>query len=88
MSRDSDLWTQAAAKATAPFQRIYLDTEVLRHADWPFVSKQLRFCLDIARGMGLEVYIPEPVRHERAEQWLRGALKERSATATAVKRFA
>jgi len=74
MSRGSNLYWQAAAKATPPFRRLYLDTEPLRCGDWPRMSNQLGFCLRVAGHMGVGLYIPEPALYERNEQWIREAL--------------
>ena len=43
-------------------------------AKWPFVSKQLAFCLTLASTMGAQICIPDAALHERAEQWIRGTL--------------
>src|SRR6266480_3000732 len=79
MSKPRDLYLEAAANAKVPFRRLYLDTEPLRHGNWPFVSKQLQSCLNLAFYMGLEVFIPEAARHERIEQWIRETLAELNA---------
>jgi hypothetical protein len=42
------------------FERVYLDTSVLRASNWPHVSQRL---------FHIEVYLPEPARRERARRW-------------------
>jgi hypothetical protein len=79
MSRATDLYWQAASKAAPSVSRLYFDTEPLRCGNWPFLSEQLHFSLRLAMAMRVELYIPEPVLHERTEQWIREALEELSA---------
>jgi PIN domain len=53
------------------FDRIYLDTSILRKSNWPHVSTELRFLFELARNFAIDVVIPEPVEIEREEQWFR-----------------
>jgi hypothetical protein len=83
-SRSRELFERAASKATPPFKRVYLDTQPLRKVNWPNASKQLDICMYLARLMGIEIYIPEPVRFERKEQWIRETLSKVQAASTSV----
>lgn len=79
MSRVADLYWEAAACATPPASRIYFDTEALKNGNWPVFSNQFAFCLRLCSTMKMELYVPEPVLHERAEQWIRERVEELTA---------
>lgn len=53
------------------FERLYLDTTVLRKSNWPHISAELSFLLALARNFDIRVVIPEPAEIEREEQWIR-----------------
>jgi hypothetical protein len=53
------------------FTRLYLDTTILRRSNWPHVSAELTFLLELARNFAIEVFIPEAVEIEREAQWFR-----------------
>ena len=57
--------------AVPDFDRLYLDTTVLRKTNWPRISVELATLLELARNFGIDVVIPEPVESEREEQWVR-----------------
>jgi len=67
------------------FDRLYLDTTILRKSNWPHVSAELGFLLELARNFAIEILIPEPVEIEREEQWIRelGAASQKWEAATA-----
>ncbi len=50
---------------------IYLETSILRESEWPHVSVRLEQLLSLAKNLGVQVFLPEPVDCEREEQWLR-----------------
>jgi hypothetical protein len=68
------------------FDRLYLDTTILRKSSWPHVSAELGFLLELARNFGIEVLIPEPVETEREEQWLRDLSAATQKYNTAISR--
>jgi hypothetical protein len=53
------------------FDRLYLDTTVLRKSNWPHVSAELGFLLELAKNFKIQVVIPEAAEIEREEQWVR-----------------
>lgn len=56
------------------FDRLYLDTTVLRKSNWPHVSAELGFLLELAKNFQIQVVIPEAVEIEREEQWVRDVI--------------
>jgi hypothetical protein len=55
----------------ADFDRLYLDTSILRKSNWPHVSAELGFLLELAKNFKIQVVIPEVAEIEREEQWVR-----------------
>jgi hypothetical protein len=53
------------------FDRLYLDTTILRKSNWPHVSAELGFLLELAKNFKIQVVIPEAAEIEREEQWVR-----------------
>jgi hypothetical protein len=84
-SRAGDLFERAAASSTPPFRRLYFDTEVLRSGRWPTMNEQFRFCLRLAQMMRIELCVPAPALHERAEQWVREAMSALEAATAKAK---
>ena len=53
------------------FDRLYLDTTILRKSNWPHVSAELGFLFGLAKNFRIQVVIPEAAEIEREEQWVR-----------------
>jgi hypothetical protein len=69
------------------FDRLYLDTTILRKSNWPHVSADLGFVLELATNFNIQVVIPEAAQIEREEQWVRDmAAASQKYVAAAAKR--
>lgn len=53
------------------FNRIYFDTSVLRAEGWPRLSTKLRSCLQLARTLGVRIFLPCVVEQELEAGWTR-----------------
>lgn len=67
------------------FHRLYFDSNVLIRARWPTGSAELETLATLARDVGVELFLPEPVAQELEGHWLREVRKARDRAHAGVR---
>jgi len=71
----------------ANFTYIYLDTEILRRANWPKESTELHNFLFLAQILEIRIFVPEGAEMERRRQWVDEMLADADKLRATLKRL-